>query len=98
MASGHDPRIRGGSDFKQYNWARGPIPRIQDFVFPMIKRILPVALAVGIFAVCAVAQMAPTQQTGVPNPVNSPEPLTMLALAGGAVAAGGLAYRRRKDK
>lgn len=32
-------------------------------------------------------------------PVNSPEPMTMLALAGGAAAAGGvLARRRRKDE
>lgn len=29
-------------------------------------------------------------------PVNSPEPITMIALAGGAAAAGGLASRRKK--
>ena len=34
-----------------------------------------------------------------PTPVASPEPMTMLALAGGAAAAGGvLSRRRRKDE
>lgn len=31
-------------------------------------------------------------------PMNSPEPITMIALAGGAAAAGGLAGRRRRKQ
>ncbi len=35
---------------------------------------------------------------GAQVPVSSPEPITMIALAGGAAAAGGLAHRRRNRK
>jgi hypothetical protein len=35
---------------------------------------------------------------GTQVPVSSPEPITMIALAGGAAAAGGLAHRRRNRK
>jgi hypothetical protein len=33
-----------------------------------------------------------------PPPVNSPEPLTIIALAGGAALAGGLLRRRRSQR
>jgi len=64
----------------------------------MLKSILIVALAFGLLTVALAAQQSPITPQSTPNPVNSPEPLTMLALAGGALAAGGFAKRRRKDK
>lgn len=64
----------------------------------MLKNLLSVAVVLGLFAGALAAQQSPITPQQVPNPVSSPEPITMLALAGGAAAAGGLAYRRRKSK
>jgi hypothetical protein len=64
----------------------------------MLKSVLSVALAFGLIAGALAAQQSPITPQQVPSPVNSPEPITMLAIAGGAAAAGGLAYRRRKSK
>lgn len=63
----------------------------------MLKTLLTLACAVGFLGVSLLAQQGIPAET-VPQPVNSPEPITLLALAGGAAAAGGLAYRRRKNK
>lgn len=71
----------------------------------MRQALILTALAVLALGPIAVAQQAaahsgpnnaPIQSTSVP--VSSPEPITMIALAGGAAAAGGLAHRRRKRK
>lgn len=60
----------------------------------MIKSLLATAFTVLLMGSTLLAQQGPPSGT----PVNSPEPFTLLALAGGAVAAGRLAYRRRKSR
>lgn len=61
----------------------------------MLKSILLLACAAAFLGAALAAQQG-VPASHVPNPVNNPEPLTLLALAGGALAAGGLAYRKRK--
>lgn len=65
-----------------------------------MKTLLFLILSVALTGMPLLAQQAPGNATASrPAPVNSPEPMTMLALAGGAAAAGGvLARRRRKDE
>ncbi|MGB0952237.1 MAG: PEP-CTERM sorting domain-containing protein [Planctomycetota bacterium] len=68
-------------------------------------------IAIASIALIAIAPLAAQHATassshnkaGSPSgaaqvPISSPEPITMIALAGGAAAAGGLASRRRKNK
>ena len=62
----------------------------------MLKCLLVICLAVVFSGALLASQQRPASRGG--SPINSPEPITMIALAGGAVAAGGLAYRRRKSK
>lgn len=68
----------------------------------MLKSLVVITLAFGLFGAALSAQQAPQggyiPPTQGPRPTNSPEPITMMVLAGGAAAAGGLAYRRRKNK
>ena len=75
-----------------------PFPPFAPSRHPMFKTFLSVAVALGLVAGALAAQQSPISPKQVPSPVSSPEPITMLALAGGAAAAGGLAYRRRKSK
>jgi len=70
------------------------------------------AFILSIVAILVLGPMAAAQQSsavrgnnlqnansaGTQVPVSSPEPITMIALAGGAAAAGGLAHRRRNRK
>ena len=70
---------------------------------------MKIILALTVIAALAVsplaAQHASTSGSGQTNargansvPMNSPEPITMIALAGGAAAVGGLAGRRRRKQ
>ncbi|MHC4380195.1 MAG: PEP-CTERM sorting domain-containing protein [Planctomycetota bacterium] len=72
------------------------------------ESILKTIYILSLLAVFAISPLAAQQHSasGAQNtrphsakggvPVSSPEPITMIALAGGAAAAGGLASRRRK--
>lgn len=73
----------------------------------MRKAFILSILAILVLGPTAVAQQANATRgnslqnatsAGTPVPVSSPEPITMIALAGGAAAAGGLAHRRRNRK
>lgn len=73
----------------------------------MRKAFLFSIVAILVLSPMAVAQQADAVRgssmqnatsAGTQVPVSSPEPITMIALAGGAAAAGGLAHRRRNRK
>jgi hypothetical protein len=68
----------------------------------MLKSLVVITLAFGLLGAALSAQQAPqggyTPPTRGASPTNSPEPITMMVLAGGAAAAGALAHRRRKNK
>jgi hypothetical protein len=71
-----------------------------------MKRLLPLAF-LALFAAVASAQKSPInpghglrpRDVGRNSPpVTNPEPVTLVALAGGAVVAGGLLRRRKQAK
>lgn len=77
-----------------------------------MKRLLSL-LALGLFAAAASAQVSydaapighgkrtvgrPTGNSNSAPPVTNPEPLTLVALAGGAAVAGGLLRKRKQAK
>lgn len=73
----------------------------------MRKAFLLSSIAILVLGPVAIAQQASVKSAGnamqagaagAQVPVSSPEPITMIALAGGAAAAGGLAHRRRNKK
>ena len=72
-----------------------------------MKRFLPLALFAVLAALSTSAQTGPISPgSGVrpsdvgrtPPPVTNPEPVTLVALAGGAAVAGGLLRRRKQAK
>lgn len=67
----------------------------------MFKSLTALALSWIVLSAAVSAQQGapnPVSPQSAPRPISSPEPLTMLALAGGAAAAGGLAFRRKNKK
>ena len=67
-----------------------------------MKRFLPVAF-LALFAVVASAQqrpqgVRPKDVSSNAPPVTNPEPVTLVALAGGAAVAGGLLRRRKQAR
>jgi len=65
----------------------------------MNNPFVSVILCVVLTSLPLLAQQAPGKANASrPAPVNSPEPMTMLALAGGAAAAGGVLARRRNKE
>ena len=77
-----------------------PVPSIPFFPGRDVKTLMTVVFGLVLTSAPLLAQQAPGKASvSRPAPVNSPEPMTMLALAGGAAAAGGvLARRRPKDE
>jgi hypothetical protein len=63
-----------------------------------MKSIFLALAALLALAVIGSAQAGGASRQGPPTPVSTPEPITVIALTAGALAAGGFALRRSKDK